>query len=619
MTAPLRNYRLPIAVATLVIIITGCPQRYNPAAAPRVVSDNPKARQQFGTAKVTFEKGEFAAAEKLFSQFAKEFSNDPLAALSQVYLARILFENGKAKEAKVAISAIPNNAPPAVQRQARYYLGLIQIRLGEYAAGRQILQPFVKDVDDAYLPGTLAALAHAAQEDKDYVGAARHFARLYQVTTRNAEKAWARQNLKRLLAKELDEPALVKLFDQGDKSTLLHALTGKRLAAMATARRDPQQAQKYLQQIVDAAEKHHVVISQAGGKASRAQSIGVLLPLSGPYRAVGQRILAGATAGAESLSATKTEKNFSLVIRDSARNAAVAAEEMVLKDRVAALVGVPNPVTAKAVAKVAEKYQIPFITLSAAAGGIRSGWRLQIVPGIAQRSTALAQRGLTKSGIQVAILAPDNSYGRLMATAFAKAAATLKSSVSQTLFYPPSTRSFTDWAKKLKSKPFKALFVPDSARRLGLIAPALAQAGLWPSSAGKKPPKGRPIRLLATADGVSERLLRVSGRYLEGALLCPGFFAKAHEGGTSPVLQKYRTTHEKPPGLVEAFSFDAVHALHHFVSKGTVDANRLIAALRTETLDGLTGTIRFGEVGQRLGQPTVYVVSDSTAAVHPQP
>lgn len=602
-----------------MVITAGCPQRYNPSAAPRVVSDNPQARQLFGDAKTAFQKRDYPRAEKLFGQFVTDFSQDPLSHAARVYRARILFEQGQASKAKVLLVGLPPDAQESVKRQAQYYLGLIQIRLGEYAAGRQHLQSFVNTIDAAFLPGTLAALAHAAKEEKDFPASARHLSQLYQTTDRDTEKAWARHQLEGLVDNDLDPPALTKLFDQEKSASLLYVLAGKRLAALAHQSQNEKQAEKYLQQIADAAEKHGIALSPQSGKQSRNKSIGVLLPLSGPYRAVGQRILAGATAGSGGLNALQSKTGFSVVIRDSARNAAAAAKEMITQDRVAALVGVPNPATAQAVADVAEQYQIPLITLSSAAPKARGSWRLQIVPGIVQRSKALAELGLPKAGTTVAILAPDNSYGRQMTAAFTTAAVASKATVTQTLFYPPSTRSFTAWAQRLKAQPFAVLFVPDSASRLGLIAPALAQAGLWPSAPGTQPPKGRPIRLLATADGVNERLLRVSGRYLEGALLCPGFFGKAHDAESSAVLQKYRAAHDTPPGLVEAFAFDAVHALHHFISKGIVDSTKLIAALRSKDLEGLTGTIRFGDTGQREGRPTVYVVGTSLATVYHAP
>src|SRR5204862_819107 len=96
--------------------------------------------------------------------------------------------------------------------------------------------------------------------------------------------------------------------------------------------------------------------------------------------------------------------------------------------------------------------------------------------------------------------------------------------------YPPGANAFTAQVAELKRASFEAIFIPDEARRLELIAPALAAADLWPAAwgatlAGPRPPGQRSVLLLSTAVGVGPALLKNAGRYVQGALLAPGFYA----------------------------------------------------------------------------------------------
>jgi hypothetical protein len=180
-----------------------------------------------------------------------------------------------------------------------------------------------------------------------------------------------------------------------------------------------------------------------------------------------------------------------------------------------------------------------------------------------------------------------------------------------------------------------AVFVPDTAERLPLIAPALAVADLWPQpwapshattpggaapkigakpgrSGDKAAAKPRPILLLSTANDLSRKLLDSAGRYVQGALLCPGFFADESDPTARIFVEAYRGAYAREPHATEAYAYDAVATLRAVVGQGARtrgDVVKALGAVGTPMLRGLTGDVTFGPDHGRADSPRVYVVA----------
>ena len=106
----------------------------------------------------------------------------------------------------------------------------------------------------------------------------------------------------------------------------------------------------------------------------------------------------------------------------------------------------------------------------------------------------------------------------------------------------------------IKKTPPQVVFVADGADRLELIAPALAVADLWPAPWGApRPPavpgkpRARNVLLLSTATELGPRLLQNAGRYVQGALLSPGFYADAGDTRARAFVDAYRAAYGQDP------------------------------------------------------------------------
>ena len=96
-------------------------------------------------------------------------------------------------------------------------------------------------------------------------------------------------------------------------------------------------------------------------------TVGVILPLSGPYQRFGERALQGIQLAIKEMDAQGKTPLVSLVIRDSKGNPAEAekaVEELVTKEKAIAIIGPLLSIDVEMAAKKAQQLKVPIITLS---------------------------------------------------------------------------------------------------------------------------------------------------------------------------------------------------------------------------------------------------------------
>ena len=222
-----------------------------------------------------------------------------------------------------------------------------------------------------------------------------------------------------------------------------------------------------------------------------------------------------------------------LVMRDTATDPERAARGVMELTREEAVIGIVGRADKRAAATAlteATQDGIPLLTLDdQPPGALSTGFQLVHAP--EARVAELARRALKLGVRDFAILGPDSASGKRLREAFrARSRGRRQDHRRSDLRRRHDT--FSTAVAALKKASFQAVFVPDGADRLELIAPALAFADLWPApwgaprpAAAPGQPRPRHVLLLSTANDLSPRLLQNAGRYVQGALLAPGFFA----------------------------------------------------------------------------------------------
>lgn len=601
------------------------------------------AASDFAAARAKLDRGEREAARQALEAFVAQYPTHPERALAEVLLARLALARGDAAAAKKLAAG---HASPADTTEtgtsARYLLGLAELRLGNTARARELLMLF--------LPKGTASLPPASSSDElglelrgalaEASGSTDPVAAIelwdsYFPGAREAERAWARRRATELSGSVPPEAAW-RAWGASPSQGLARAVLGGKAGAYLREKGDASGA-SFVEKETGSA-RHALGFEASGapvgpGDPSR---IGLALPLSGKFQVVGEAALRAAmlASGAPAGAAVPNSPAPQLIVRDTATDperAARGVAELTRGEAVIAIVGAASSKAGPSAIAQATEDGIAVLSLEDAAPGALTT-AFQMIHAPEMRAAALARQAAQLGARRFAILGPDNAAGKRLREAFRRAVAEKGGTVVVESSYVAGATSFGAAVAPLKKTAFDAVFVPDSAERLALVAPALAVADLWPqpwskvAAAGgtgggraksrRNPAPGtsappKPILLLSSAGEVSLKLLEAAGRYVQGALLCPGFFADDGEPRAHAFLEAYRAAYTRDPHATEAYAYDAVATVQSVVRRGARTRGDVVKVLGTAgspVLQGLTGNVAFGPDHGRIDTPIIYVV-----------
>ena len=597
--------------------------------------NNRGADADLDVARGLFDRGDQQGARVALEAFVARHANHPGRPDAELLLARLALARGDAPAAKKLLDPLAGPvADPGdtngVAGAARYYLGLAELRVGNPTRARALLLPFAKkDGSGAWTDP--AAGDDAAVELRgalaEATGATDPIAALelwegYVRVAREHERAWARGRAVDATAAVSPEVAW-RAYGAAPPSGLTRAVLGAKAAAYLRSRGDPTGA-AFIETEANAA-RHAVGFDVSAARVGPGDPtrIGFSIPLSGKFQVVGEAVLRAAmlAGGAPGGGAGAMQ----LVFRDTATDAERAARGVAELTRTEAVIGIIGAASAKSGgAAIAQATQdgIAMLTLEdVAPGALTTAFQLVHAP--EARAAALARQALLLGVRRFAILGPDSVSGKRLREAFRRSVTQGGGTVVAESSYVAGATSFASALGPLKRSAFQAIFVPDSAERLPLIAPALAVADLWPQPWGKArgavaptPSKGqpgqpRPVLLLSTASELSRKLVDSAARYVQGALLCPGFFPDDVDAAARGFVEAYRIAYGQDPHATEAYAYDAVTILRAITQRGARTRAEVVKALGVggaPVLQGLTGNVTFGPDHARVDRPLVYVV-----------
>jgi ABC-type branched-subunit amino acid transport system substrate-binding protein len=373
--------------------------------------------------------------------------------------------------------------------------------------------------------------------------------------------------------------------------------------------------------------------------------VGVAVPLSGRFKGWGEAVVQGVELG------LAERPGFRVVSRDTrgeADGATQAIQELAMAEGAVAVIGGVTNAEAQRAAAVAQELEIPLLTLSKVENVTEAGPYVfrNMLTASAQAAAlvdyAMGRRGLKRFGV----LYPNIPYGVELAGAFwdevdarggeMRAAETyehdrttfaplVKSMVGK--LYLDERADYLEKAREIAKNEkdpyrrakavekmrrqldpivdFEAVFIPDFAKNLALIAPALAvedvvTATCEPAELARiRKATGReelqPVQLLGGNGWDDPALLEKAGRYVQCAVFVDGFFAGSDRAETRRFVEAFQKANGRPPSILEASAYDAARMIRQAVERDraqTRDAVRTsLAALKG--FPGATGDISF--------------------------
>ncbi len=142
---------------------------------------------------------------------------------------------------------------------------------------------------------------------------------------------------------------------------------------------------------------------------------------------------------------------------------------------------------------------------------------------------------------------------------------------------------------------FDALFIPDAAKKAGLITPQLAYYDI------------EDVVLIGTNLWHSQQLISMSRDYIQDAILTDGFFAESKDPKVRVFSKKFQDTFDEKPGFIEAVAYDSAKILLQTLLNPRI---RFKSHLKDELLNlvdfpGVTGATSIDYKGDAIRDPYI--------------
>ena len=536
--------------------------------------------------------------------------------------------------------------------QARFQYGLADLEAGRTEEALQTLRPLFAELPPERRADGASRVAASAEIGKSWAAAVEWHARAAnELRGPDRDRELARavdlldthlsfEEVERLEGQLRDTPLAPAL---AMKLVRIHLHLGEQAQAQAVAKRlvdrypsDPFAAQA--RGLLDQFERR--------GKAD-ARLVGVAVPLSGRFKAWGDAILQGLSL------ALPEGSGFRFLAKDTrgeTEGAAQALQDLAAEGAVAVIGGVTNAEAQRA-ALTAQSLSLPLLSLSKVEGVTEAGpYVFRVMLTASAQAAALADYAVGKRGMKrFAVLYPDMPYGTELMGAFWREVESRGGEFTGAGMYEPDRTTFGPLVKDLVGKAalderadygqavrdivksvkdpyrrakaiekarkelapivdFDAVFVPDFAKNVTLLAPALAVEDVVTTCDANELERirkvstwdVRPVQLLGTNGWDDPSLFEKAGRYVECAVFVDGFFPASDRPETRRFVEAFQEKFGRVPSILEASAYDAARMVAEVVGKGHAEGRDAVRAALSglHGFSGATGDIAFDPHGE---------------------
>jgi len=610
-------------IVALLLVSTFSNVALSQAAGIQSLSGSEEA---FSRGVASFQAGDHDQALSLLRNFVLRQNDSPQVPQAYTFLGRIFILKQRYTDALLYLERIP-----VEQRSpdARLLIGYCLVNAGEAEAGQQQLRPLLSENSFSSIDNwrLYQGLAIADLRQENYLQALIFFDQALAYTE---EPNLLLEDLHKLLQERFSVSQLEEAaFIFHNKPIGLDARL--QLARQALTRKDDDQASRQLQTILDSPvnfpfreEAARLMERFSPGSWLQQDAIGVLLPLSGRYSTFGELVKRSMDLALELHNTTQPPVRF--IYRDTKGEAEAARQvtaSLINEERVMAIAGPLTGSAAVAAAELAQREKTPLLTISQRTHLPEIGdhiFRNSLTSRLQVRALAryaIEERGMTSFGVMY----PETSQGKLMAEQFAEEVLKLGGLVTDTQSYAEDA---TDFRKQIKlfmgedpvskdeivyqplseeeiladlflpdlpeypSVTFDALFIPDYADRIGLVAPQLAFYGI------------EDFPLLGINGWNSPDLVRLAGKFVRGAVFVDGFFPGSDYPFVREFIDLYLERYGEEPSILEAQAFDIANILVDLVARSDIRSREQLrlALSQLQNYPGVTGATSFDFDGE---------------------
>jgi len=358
-----------------------------------------------------------------------------------------------------------------------------------------------------------------------------------------------------------------------------------------------------------ALEAGYIVQRADSGDRVVAAKVGVLLPKSGDYSSIGTQMEDVIRLANDHMGGRMT-----LVFRDAhgdTESTVTALEELVIDEGCVAILGPLIKTDVMAAAETAQALGVPLVALSHAKRPTDAGeFVFRGFMPIRQQIEALVSHAMDNEGLRTfGVMFPDTGFGTHAAESFQAAVEARGGSVVVSVGYSPEATDFRSDAKRLGGKDYTAraaeyarlqrdaeekgmdpskvvlppsveldgIFIPDSWKRVGLVASALAYEEF--AIGDFRPHRhAQRVALLGLNAWNNPGIVENGGGYVQKSVFVDAFSPAASRPGVENFVESHRSVLKRAPGVLDALVWDATH----LVGEAVLAAGPDRAAVRDE-------------------------------------
>lgn len=640
---------LRISAVCLLALNLSCATAQRPISTSEPTAAPPSAVEVFKQAKADLSRRDIKAATAKFQSVISSAPKTELALQSMIELGDIQFQQSRWSEAN-----------QQYQRAFQQNLKSNSTAIAAQKSGQSLLnlerpQDALAIVDQALRfdfasPGTTVSLLRvrlqAVRKTSQSVEELRTLVQLHRRVENQSQKDDLRLQAlgvaeSRLSPQQLEDIVRDPGFDLVRPVALFRVGVAKFEQGQLSSARESLSEVVRLAPQTEIGERASEMLSQMEARERvNPRRVGAILPLSGRQARVAQRTLRGLQLGLGIYGGNRS--GYELAVIDSAGNAAVArrgVETLVSDDNVIAIVGGMTSREAQAMATKAQEFGIPNFSLSQKSGLTQIGdyvFRHALTSETQVKQLvheAIHNRGLKR----FAILYSNDAYGKEFAHLFWDEVVRNGGAIRGARSYTPGATDFNseiralvgtaqvearkheyklrmdEWKKnktaaQRRNEPedilppivdFDAVFIPDSARALGQIAPTLAYNEV------------RDVTLIGPNLWNTQATVERAGKLLKDPIFLDSILIGDPEFQSSSFYKDYISTFGEPPDDFDVIAYDTGLMIRRALDSGATTRPELQAALlRLGRVMGAFGEVTMTSQREVARPVTILTVSD---------
>tara|TARA_B100001248_G_scaffold262718_2_gene261495 strand:- start:40951 stop:42858 length:1908 start_codon:yes stop_codon:yes gene_type:complete len=593
------------------------------------VPATPQVKEVFQRAQSSYASGNYEKAQQDFKYIIQNFPNMAYANESLFSLGLIYEKQNKAKQAFEAyISIVQSPYFSGKEFSARIKVAELLIAEEKYDEALSYLDSVTR-TDQVKKP--LLEKAHLLRIDifqykQQDIQTLETLIELSQITEKQASKEAYRMRALDIVNSNLTKEELMQIVGNRDFD-FVRSAAFYQLGKMFFEQKEFSRASSYLSSAISVNSKskyaelaQHILDQIRARSRTEPYTIGAVLPLSGKLAPIGERSLRGIQLGLGIFD--KDRSRFTLSVIDSESNAdsaRAAVEKLVIEDNVIAIVGSLLSKTATEVATKANDLGVPSFALSQKDGLHEIGdnvfrhaltSKMQVEAIVTTAMQDLKMR-------RFAILYPEDPYGKEFANLFwdeverqggeinavekyESGETDFKTSIRKLVgtYYKEARQDefdlrLAEWKEKnpnsRRNPPsdllppivdFDAIFIPDSSRAIGQIAPMLDYNDV------------DGVRLLGTNLWNTRSFLNRIGKYGKQTLFVDTYSENQDTKSIQAFNQKYEQVYGQKPDSLVIQSYEAAKILRYLIENGARSRERLQSKLlEIKGFPGVTGKL----------------------------